>query len=177
MTIETLFSGLTLALALAATANSQSEDGAAPPPPCSQPEAAQFDFWVGDWDAAWEGGDGRNTITKEYDGCVIRENFRANPDSTGAALLGMSVSTYSARDKAWKQTWVDNSGSYLDFTGGFADGKMTLSREFTGPKGKTVTQRMVWFNITDDAFDWNWERSIDGGEFKVLWAIHYTRRH
>ncbi|HSG99019.1 MAG TPA: hypothetical protein VLB27_03155 [candidate division Zixibacteria bacterium] len=176
MTVEGILAGLTLALLVAGTAGAQAQDTSAPQKPCSAPEAAQFDFWVGDWNAAWEGGGGQNTITKEYDGCVIRENFRADPDSTGAALLGMSVSTWSVRDNAWKQTWVDNSGSYLDFTGGFADGKMTLAREFTGPKGKLVRQRMVWYNITDDAFDWNWERAIDDGEFQILWQIHYTRR-
>lgn len=145
--------------------------------PCSAPEAGQFDFWVGTWDATWEGGGGENVVSKEFDGCVIRENFRANPDSTSATpLTGTSLSTYVSAEKVWKQTWVDNSGSYLDFSGTFDGERMTLARETKDKEGKSYFQRMVWYNITADNFDWNWERSRDGKEWKVLWQIRYQRR-
>jgi len=53
---------------------------------------------------------------------------------------------------------------------------MTLSRSFVGPKGKTVMQRMTFFNIVDDSLDWSWESSLDGGQnWKQLWLIHYKR--
>ncbi|MGH9580349.1 MAG: hypothetical protein ACRD2R_05090 [Terriglobales bacterium] len=72
---------------------------------------------------------------------------------------------------------MDNSGSYLDFVGEFSEGKMVLSREAVGRDGKKFLQRMVWFNINAEKFDWNWESSRDGGEtWQVAWAIHYTRQ-
>jgi hypothetical protein len=44
-------------------------------------------------------------------------------------------------------------------------------------EGQPAKQRMVWFNITADAFDWHWDRSDDGGDtWKTLWAIRYTRQ-
>ena len=42
---------------------------------------------------------------------------------------GMSVSVHNAITDLWQQTWVDNNGGYLDFTGGFQNEVMTLSRE------------------------------------------------
>lgn len=144
-------------------------------PPCSSPEAAQFDFWVGDWNLTWgDSGTGTNSIKKIMDGCVIQENFNGTPS---IQLKGMSVSTYSKRLGKWQQTWVDNSGGYLDFVGEFKDGKMILSRKFE-KDGNEIMQRMVWFNISENEFDWNWERSTDKEQnWDVLWSIHYKRRN
>ena len=130
----------------------------------------QFDFWLGNWKAIWEGGSGTNLVEMAFDGKVVQENFRA-PD-----LIGMSVSCYDAERKLWCQTWVDNNGSYLAFTGIFEDGKMTLSRDAI-VKGEHCKQRMVWYNIMPNEFDWNWERSDDGGKtWQVKWQIKYTRQ-
>lgn len=144
-------------------------------PPCSSPEAAQFDFWVGEWNLTWgDSGRGTNSIKKIMDGCVIEENFDGTPS---IQLKGMSVSTFSKHLGKWQQTWLDNSGSYLDFIGGFQDGKMILSRELV-IDGKELMQRMVWYNILENEFDWNWERSEDKGQtWKVLWKIHYKRKN
>jgi len=145
------------------------------PSPCSTPEARQFDFWLGEWALSWaDSGRGTNTISKELDGCVIRENFRA---AGPKALVGMSVSSFDARTKQWKQTWVDNQGGYLDFVGEFAGGTMTLWRDAIDPKGNPVRQRMVFLNIERDSFDWNWQRSRDSGAtWETMWAIKYRRR-
>ena len=131
----------------------------------------QFDFWLGEWDVTWgEDGKGKNHILRIMDDKIIQENFSA-PD-----LIGMSVSSYDAERKLWCQTWVDNSGSYLDFTGGFDNEKMILSRDAI-VRGQACKQRMVWFNIDANQFDWNWERSDDGGQsWRALWEIKYTRK-
>ena len=83
----------------------------------------QFDFWVGHWKAEWQNKDGSksegsNTIKKILGGCVVEENFNGNP---GIPLEGKSFSVYNSRSKMWQQTWVDNQGGYLDFTGNFKD--------------------------------------------------------
>jgi len=135
-----------------------------------QPET-QFDFWLGEWDVTW-GEDGRatNNVLRIMDDKIIQENFSA-PD-----LKGMSVSSYDAERGLWCQTWVDNSGTYLDFTGKFEDEKMMLVRDAI-VKGQACKQRMVWYNIETSQFDWNWERSDDGGNtWRVLWQIKYKRR-
>lgn len=157
-----------------ATGGTMSENEATPARPCSAPEAQQFDFWIGEWDAAWgENGRGSNRIQKIMDGCVILENFDGG---SSMPLKGMSVSTFNVQTGRWQQTWVDNQGGYLDFVGEFKDGKMILQRHAT-IEGRDVLQRMVWYNIAQADFDWNWERSDDDGEtWRVLWQIHYVRR-
>ena len=131
----------------------------------------QFDFWLGEWEAAWGGNErGTNRVERILEGKVIQENFSA-PDFTG-----MSVSTYDPERKLWCQTWVDSSGTYLDFTGSFENGRMTLVRDAI-VRGEACKQRMIWYDIQADRFHWNWERSDDGGgTWRVLWQIRYTRR-
>ena len=141
---------------------------------CTQVEARQFDFWLGDWNWTW-GADGRGTnrITSILDGCVIQEEFDGSPS---IPLKGLSVSAFNTSSGKWQQTWVDNSGGYLDLVGGMEDGKMILSRTAT-VQGKPVMQRMVFYNVEDNELDWNWERSDDGGEtWGMVWSIHYQRR-
>ena len=135
-----------------------------------QPEN-QFDFWLGEWDVTWgEGEKGTNHVLRILEDKIIQENFSA-PDFTG-----MSVSVYDKERKLWCQTWVDNNGIYLDFTGTFDDGKMILQRDAI-VKGEAFKQRMVWYEIQADKFEWNWERSDDEGKtWRVVWNIHYTRK-
>ena len=131
----------------------------------------QFDFWLGEWKARWgEDGEGKNHVQRILDGKVIQEDF-VEPD-----LHGLSVSVYDTERQLWCQTWVDNNGTYLDFTGKFENGKMILSRDAI-VRGEECKQRMVWYNIQENQFDWNWERSDDGGQtWHVLWQIHYMRQ-
>jgi hypothetical protein len=146
------------------------------PSPCTDPKASEFDFWVGTWNAQWgDQGRGTNVITKALGGCVILENFR-DQDPGPESLAGMSVSTYVPAESCWKQTWVDNQGGYLDFKGGLTDGRMILARQME-MDGHVIEQRMVWYDLKPEAFEWNWERSDDGGEsWNTLWHIHYTRQ-
>jgi hypothetical protein len=140
------------------------------------PEVHQFDFWVGDWKCSGESysPDGKtehtectNHITKELGGRVVEENFHTE------GFNGKSVSVYDVNAKIWRQTWVDDGGAYLSFTGGWKDGKMTLATQ-PGPKGRI--SHMVFTNIQPDSFDWNWESSTDGGKtWKLKWHLRYTR--
>jgi Protein of unknown function (DUF1579) len=151
----------------------------APPNPCLLPQQKQLDFWVGEWDLTWpaqkrgELDHGTNTIRRVLDGCVVEENFSAE---ASGHLRGRSVSLFDPQSGKWKQTWVDNEGSYLDFTGEWKDGQMILSRAATA-NGKPTLQRMVFKNIAPDEFDWSWESSSDGGKsWQVKWPIRYKRK-
>ena len=148
--------------------------------PCAEPQHAQFDFWVGEWDATWPGDKpgvqdhGTNSIRRMMGGCVVEEHFSGGDTMP---LRGMSVSTFDARSNQWKQTWVDNQGSYLDFVGEFKDRQMILWRHTTSKDGNKLLQRMVFKNIGAKEFDWSWERSVDNGKtWQVVWPIHYTRK-
>lgn len=131
----------------------------------------EFDFWLGEWDLTWgEDKHATNHILQIMDGAVIQENF----ESPG--YKGMSVSVFNKEDNRWHQTWVDSSGSYLDFVGDFADGKMILMRNGI-VEGKPVKQRMIWYDISKNNFQWNWERLDEGSaSWKIVWKIQYQRK-
>ena len=117
-----------------------------------------------------EDGKATNHVLRIMDDKVIQENFNS------ADLNGMSVSVYDPERNLWCQTWVDNNGTYLDFTGKFEGGKMILVRDAI-VRGEACKQRMVWYNIETGQFDWNWERSDDGGAtWRLLWQIKYMRK-
>ena len=158
---------------LAATA-SFAQDSTKTAKACSAPEFRQFDFWVGDWDLTWgDSGRGTNIITRELDNCVIEEHFSAEPKGT---FDGRSVSTYDVKYHRWLQTWVDNSGGYLDFVGGWTGEKMIFWREAVTDSGSFL-QRMVYYDIEKNSLDWKWEKSTDGGaNWQTLWQIHYKRK-
>ena len=175
---ERHFLCLTFVLFTAAGASAQESASK----PCDTPNVSQFDFWLGDWNLTWpaeqmggvegEIGKGTNSIAKMLDGCVVREEF----SSPAAGFRGHSVSVHDAKKGLWQQTWVDNQGGYLRFAGGFESGKMILKTEPFTRGDKTLTNRMVFRNITPDSLDWDWQTSEDGGKtWKDLWNIHYAR--
>jgi hypothetical protein len=146
--------------------------------PCSTPEASQLDFWIGEWKAEWKDSEGNvqtgsNTISKILGGCVVEENFSTGDNS----FIGKSYSVYNTTKNIWEQTWVDNQGSYMDFTGGMNGENMILSRRVINKLGKEIIQRMVFSEITKKSFTWNWESSNDDGKTWTLnWQIKYSRK-
>ena len=133
-----------------------------------------LDFWLGTWNVTWTGGGrGTNTIRRVLDDRVIEESFDASDESS--SLKGRSLSVQDAADGRWRQTWVDSTGAYLDFIGVEVDGRISFQREASTATG-TVLQRMVWLDVTADAFRWQWQRSADGGtSWDVAWEIDYRR--
>lgn len=142
----------------------------------AQNRNTEFDFWVGTWDAYWNDSlKGTNTLTKTLDDKVIEENFVAHDKS----LIGKSWTLYDANTRTWKQTWVDNSGAYLLFTGVKEGDKIILNMVDVrkNNQGKNEYMRMVFYNITSTSFSWDWESSSDEKKtWQNQWAIKYKRR-
>ena len=136
-----------------------------------RPERRAFDFWLGEWDARWEGGRGTNTVTAELDGAVVLERFDGRP---GTPLQGISVTVYDAVESVWRQAWVDSTGGYLDFTGGPVDGGMELLH---AARLDVPSFRMRFRDICADSFTWQWERWNQAGScWDEQWRIDYVRR-
>lgn len=125
----------------------------------------ELDFWIGSWqctDAA-DGSVGTNTIRRILGGKVVEETF-AIVDAAGEALNGRSWSVLD-RDRGWLQTWVDDQGSYLDFTGGMTDEGFVFARPGA---------RMVFRDVKDDSFTWDWEKRVDD-RWSLVWRLDYLR--
>ena len=136
-------------------------------------EKRQFDFWIGTWELTWgDDQSGTNHVEAILDGQVIQENFDGQPS---IPLKGISLSTYDVVLHKWRQTWVDNEGSYIDLIGEFKDNQMMLSTQRQA--GDAMIQfRMIFYNITANEFDWNWERLNNENMWVSVWQIHYRRK-
>ena len=136
------------------------------------PDRAQFDFWLGSWRVRQLDGaqvDGRNEVAWTLDGSVLWEQFSAGTDPFTGWSFSVPVAT-----RGWVQTWVDNNGSYLDFTGGWCGDRMVLERA-TGQATPTH-QRMTWHSITPLRFVWDWAaRPAPGADWRLLWRLRYDR--
>ncbi|MFT3698565.1 MAG: DUF1579 family protein [Kofleriaceae bacterium] len=151
---------------------------------CEGPEYRQLDFWVGDWTLnvharskpgvdEWRDTHGTQHITRTLQNCAIEENFSALPP---IAFAGRSFSMFDAIAKRWRQTWVDDSGSYLAFTGGPEGDGFALYGEPRELGGKPFQMRMVWSKITPTSLRWEWQRSEDNwATTQVMIAIDYVR--
>lgn len=178
-------------LAAAACAGSRPSPPTAPPPApavaaCASPEHRQLDFWVGDWDVvirarasptseAWAEGRGHQRIESILGGCAISETFTA--DGPPAPWAGRSYSSWQPALGTWRQTWVDDAGGYLAFTGGVEQGVMTLYGEVRTAEGAAAQMRMVFQQVTATSLHWEWQRTTDGwATSTVMMIIDYTRR-
>lgn len=143
--------------------------------------AEYFDFWLGRWDLSWQNSEGvtdqgTNTIERVLGGHVIKENFEATSGKM-KGYVGKSFSVYDPKTETWHQTWVDNQGAYLDFIGKFEGNKRIFIRKTQNPEGNSIWQRMVFYDIQKDSFNWRWEQSTDNGKtWDLQWKIAY-RRH
>jgi len=136
-----------------------------------------FDFWIGEWDCHFDGGHAVNTITREYGGKVLVERFVADSPQP---FEGLSLSVHDEHLGGWRQTWVDEGGSYWAFEGVLVNGDPSFATPVPVDAGQ-VYKRMVFSDITPDAFSWRWESSpdgpdVEGAQWTVNWEIAYTRR-
>jgi len=140
---------------------------------------------LGDWDLvvrarqapdseAWGEAHGHNHVVVTLGGCAVQERFEA--DGPSKPWAGISLSTYVPGRRKLRQTWVDDSGSYLAFEGGPEGDGVALYGEPREANGGVVQMRMVFRKITRDALTWSWERGTPGGEHWVpMMEIRYSR--
>lgn len=122
---------------------------------CCSEEHKAFDFWVGNWEVTNANGDiaGKNSISKEENGCVIRENWTsAKPGYTGTSL-----NFFNTVSRQWEQLWVDNGGSYLKLKGNRIGNKMILSSDEFTKDGKNYINRITWTKNDDGTVRQFWE--------------------
>ena len=140
----------------------------------------RYDFWLGSWDLTWVESNGeiergKNRITTILDGKVIQEDFEATEGSQ-KGYKGTSISVYNPQTSTWHQTWMDNQQGNIVFEGAFVGSNPTFMTKPQEVNGTTLVSRMVFKNITNNAFTWDWESSQDGGAtWKLNWQISYKR--
>lgn len=159
---------------------------ATPSAACATPEHRQLDFWLGEWDVTirtraapdkdeWAEAKGTQRIEAILGGCAISEHFTAEGPQTPWA--GRSFSSWQAKRGEWRQTWVDDQGGYLAFTGGVEGGVFTLYGEPRVAGDQTIEMRMVFLDVTPTSLRWEWQRTVDGrATWLPMMIIDYRRR-
>jgi hypothetical protein len=141
-------------------------------------DGTELDFWLGEWDLTWAGGGrGTNRLSRILRDRVILEEFEESIESGGEApLVGRSWSVFDPERRLWRQTWVDDQGSYFDLIGARVDGRFAFVRA-APERGERARQRMVFRDVEPDRFRWTWELSLDdGATWETRWEIDYRRR-
>jgi len=136
--------------------------------PCRHdPRWSEFDFWVGTWDVQVGGVTrARNVISREMDGCLVRERY-ANP--TG--YTGESLNFIDPDSGTWKQVWVDARGGVVRYEGGLErEGVMRMEGTNTTLDGRTQPARVTWTRLDGGRVHHVIEQSPDGGK---TWSTYF----
>ena len=147
-----------------------------------EPELSQFSFWLGSWVVTYTDPEGRrwegtNVVSLVEGGTVVEERFTLlQPD--GEVMTGRSYSV-PVPGRGWCQTWVDNSGNYLDFVGGWNGQEMVLGRN-TEREGAPLQQRMIFYDLAPDRLTWDWQSSAGASAgapdgWRLDWRLEYQR--
>ena len=145
--------------------------------PCEHmPEARQFDFWIGSWDVFAPNGGmqlGTNRIEKMLRGCALQENWtdRNNRD-------GKSLNFFDPQEKTWRQIWVADNGSTLDYrSGAFTSNAMVFNGKSIAPNGAVSLQKLTFVKVSADTVRQIFEASVDAGKtWSKTWEGIYVKR-
>ena len=120
-----------------------------------------FDFWIGEWDVSNNGQQaGTNNIQPILGHCVIFEQWTS---STGGE--GKSFNYYDPAYDHWRQIWVSDSGSVIEFTGKARDGGIFYTAETINPADGSVTHHKFEFTQNEDgSVRQFWATSTDNKE-------------
>ena len=130
---------------------------------CDSPESHQFDFWVGRWQVFPTNQPQRHVadslIEKLYSGCAVRENWMPLKGDEGGSL-----NSYVPETKEWRQVWVDATGAWVDFKGGWDGDRMVLMGRWPQPGHPDRLSRTTYTLQADGAVRQFGETSDDQGK-------------
>ena len=140
-----------------------------------QPQARDFDFWVGDWEVFDpESGKklGDNQVTLRENGCLIVEQWTGARGGTG-----MSMNFHDPLQNAWRQVWQSAPG-FIDYAGGLDEqGRMLLEGTLhSNARGTSVPFKGRWTpNDDGTVLQEFWQRD-DSGEWQSWFRGIYRPR-
>ncbi len=143
--------------------------------PCMGDERHRaFDFWIGEWTVTQNGQFAGNSSVQPILGhCTIFEQWES-----AAGTFGKSFNYYDPGHDHWRQIWIGDSGSFIEFTGEARDGGIFYTAETIDPTDGSVTHHKFEFTVIgEDGVRQYWETSTDGGKsWQSIWDGRYERK-
>ncbi|WGK63742.1 hypothetical protein [Croceiramulus getboli] len=142
---------------------------------CCTANHQAFDFWVGEWQVMGPENKlaGTNSITKEQDGCVLKEHWT----SINGAYSGTSYNFYNAQTEQWEQLWIDNNGGFLKLSGQRIGDQMIMrSAAQEDATGVPVVNRITWTRNDDGSVRQLWELLKGEEQPQVLFDGLYLKK-
>ncbi len=160
---------------------------------CTQPQARQFDFWIGEWqihqkllqaDGSWLSLKAETKVSPTLDGCALVESWSGEVlffwegMKKPEPLQGYSVRAYDPQTGKWFIHWMDTRSPRLTtFEGSFEGNQGVFQHTSVGADGKPQVRRIVFSHIT--AASVRWELAISsnqGATWQPLWVMEMTKR-
>lgn len=167
-----VFTALIIASAMAGSASFAADK---PSPSCAASTYHAFDFWVGDWDVFDVSAPAKQVarvhVDAILDGCVLREDYKANDGHAGE-----SFTIFDASRQVWHQTWVTDHGRLLMIEGGMQDGAMVLEGTDRASDGRNRRVRGIWKSAQDGVHE-RAMTSLDDGKTWTQWFDLVFRAH
>ncbi len=143
--------------------------------PCAADERHHaFDFWVGEWVVKQNGNvAGTSSVQPILGHCTVFEQWESANGN-----FGKSFNYYDPGHDHWRQIWIGDSGSFIEFTGVARDGGIFFTAETVNPADGSLTQHKFEFTVIgEDGVRQFWETSTDGGEtWQSVWDGRYERK-
>lgn len=143
--------------------------------PCAADERSHsFDFWVGEWTVTQNGQfAGTSSVQPILGHCTIFEQWES-----AAGTSGKSFNYYDPGHDHWRQIWIGDSGSFIEFTGVARDGGIFFTAETINPADGSITFHKFEFTVLGhDGVRQYWETSTDNGEtWQSIWDGRYERK-
>lgn len=158
---------------------------------CPEPEARQFDFWLGEWDVQnhnsrpgsdqwFVTGRATNRVYTVVGGCAVVEHWRGYAWPAAGHVVGFSVRAYDPAAEQWDLVLLWPMGAPQRFgnpEGRFEDGRGDFYSRFVNPQGDSVISRLSFWKIEAGSFQWNNAYSRDGGtSWDSTWIMEQRRR-
>lgn len=141
--------------------------------PCNADERHHaFDFWIGEWTVTVGGVfAGTNSIKPILGHCTIFEQWTGNAGTTGK-----SFNYYDPGYDRWRQIWISDNGTFIEFTGVARDGGIFYKAETINPAdGSKTLHKFEFTQIGNGIVRQYWETSTDDGEsWTSIWDAEYA---
>jgi tetratricopeptide (TPR) repeat protein len=142
--------------------------------PCESDDRHRaFDFWLGDWRVTVNGQHaGDNSITAILGGCTLFEQWTSVNGGKGK-----SFNYYDPGHDHWRQIWIGDNGSIIEFTGKARDGGIYYTAETIDPASGEVTHHKFEFTQYENGdVRQFWRTSADRSSWMTIWDGRYERK-